>query len=86
MAEVALDGVSALSVAGTDHYWREFLPEGATRDHEAARVCGEGVELADALAMPPGGFHRKGWPQLAMPPAVSTSSAADMLARLPKLT
>ncbi|XP_066386903.1 probable carboxylesterase 18 [Miscanthus floridulus] len=51
-AEVALDGVSALSVAGTDHYWREFLPEGATRDHEAARLCGEGVELADALAMP----------------------------------
>ena len=51
-AEVALDGVSALSVAGTDHYWREFLPEGATRDHEAARLCGEGVELADAFAMP----------------------------------
>ena len=51
-AAVALDGVSALSVAGTDHYWREFLPEGATRDHEAARLCGEGVELADALAMP----------------------------------
>ena len=51
-AEVALDGVSALSVAGTDHYWREFLPEGATRDHEAARLCCEGVELADALAMP----------------------------------
>lgn len=48
-AEVALDGVSALSVAATDHYWREFLPEGATRDHEAARVCGEGVELADAF-------------------------------------
>ncbi|CAD6222835.1 unnamed protein product [Miscanthus lutarioriparius] len=48
-AEVALDGVSALSVAGTDHYWREFLPEGATRDHEAARVCGEGIELADAF-------------------------------------
>ena len=70
-AEVALDGVSALSVAGTDHYWREFLPEGATRDHEAARLCCEGVELADALAMPQ---------------AVSTSSAADMLARLPKLT
>ncbi|XP_066385129.1 probable carboxylesterase 18, partial [Miscanthus floridulus] len=46
-AEVALDGVSALSVSGTDHYWREFLPDGATRDHEAARLCGEGVELAD---------------------------------------
>ena len=48
-AEVALDRVSALSVAGTDHYWREFLPEGATRDHEAARVCGDGVELAEAF-------------------------------------
>ncbi|CAD6265597.1 unnamed protein product [Miscanthus lutarioriparius] len=61
VAEVALDGVSAPSVAGTDHYWREFLPEGATWDHEAARVCGEGVELADALAMPPGGgFHQLG--------------------------
>ena len=46
---MALDGVSALSVAGTDHYWREFLPEGATRDHEAARLCGEGVELANAF-------------------------------------
>ncbi|KAJ1292240.1 hypothetical protein BS78_02G377000 [Paspalum vaginatum] len=48
-AEVELDRVSALSVAATDHYWREFLPEGATRDHEAARVCGEGVELAEAF-------------------------------------
>lgn len=49
-AEVALDGVSPLSVAATDYYWREFLPEGATRDHEAARVCGDdGVELADAF-------------------------------------
>ncbi|KAF8679112.1 hypothetical protein HU200_045875 [Digitaria exilis] len=48
-AEVELDRVSALSVAGTDHYWREFLPEGATRDHPAARVCGDGVELAEAF-------------------------------------
>lgn len=48
-AEVALDGASALSVAATDHFWKEFLPEGATRDHEAARVCGEGVKLADAF-------------------------------------
>ncbi|WVZ66864.1 hypothetical protein U9M48_016027 [Paspalum notatum var. saurae] len=48
-AEVELDRVSALSVAATDHYWREFLPEGATRDHEAARVCGEGVQRAEAF-------------------------------------
>jgi acetyl esterase/lipase len=48
-AEVTLDRVSSLSVAGTDHYWRAFLPEGATRDHEAARVCGDGVELAEAF-------------------------------------
>uniref|UniRef100_A0A0A9CA26 Alpha/beta hydrolase fold-3 domain-containing protein n=1 Tax=Arundo donax TaxID=35708 RepID=A0A0A9CA26_ARUDO len=49
-AEVALDtAIPSLSMAVTDHYWREFLPEGATRDHEAARVCGEGVELAAAF-------------------------------------
>ncbi|KAF8668923.1 hypothetical protein HU200_052129 [Digitaria exilis] len=48
-AEVELDRVTALSVAVTDHYWREFLPEGATRDHPAARVCGDVVELADAF-------------------------------------
>jgi acetyl esterase/lipase len=46
-AELELDRVSALSVAATDYYWREFLPEGATRDHPAARVCGDGVELAE---------------------------------------
>lgn len=38
-----------LSVARADLYWREFLPEGASRDHPAARVCGEGVELADTF-------------------------------------
>ncbi|CAN6226307.1 unnamed protein product [Urochloa humidicola] len=48
-AEVELDGVSALSVAATDHYWREFLPEGATRDHPAARVSGGAVEIAEAF-------------------------------------
>ncbi|XP_062190021.1 probable carboxylesterase 18 [Phragmites australis] len=49
-AEVALDrAIPSLSMAVTDHFWREFLPEGATRDHEAARVCDEGVELAEAF-------------------------------------
>ncbi|KAL6657074.1 hypothetical protein ACP70R_004854 [Stipagrostis hirtigluma subsp. patula] len=49
-AEVALDRAStSLSVARTDHFWREFLPEGATRDHAAARVCGDGVEVAEAF-------------------------------------
>ncbi|CAN6206270.1 unnamed protein product [Urochloa humidicola] len=48
-AEVELDRVSALSVAATDYYWREFLPEGATRDHPAAHVCGDGVEVAEAF-------------------------------------
>uniref|UniRef100_A0ACD5YYJ0 Uncharacterized protein n=1 Tax=Avena sativa TaxID=4498 RepID=A0ACD5YYJ0_AVESA len=64
--EVALDKVAlTLSMAATDVYWREFLPEGATRDHPAARVCGESVELAEAF--PPamvvvGGFDLlKGW-------------------------
>ncbi|KAF8679111.1 hypothetical protein HU200_045874 [Digitaria exilis] len=48
-AEVALDRVTALSVAVTDRYWREFLPEGSTRDHPAARVCGDAIELAEAF-------------------------------------
>ncbi|CAL5084342.1 unnamed protein product [Urochloa decumbens] len=48
-AEVELDRVSALSVAATDFYWKEFLPEGATRDHPAAHVCGDGVEIAEAF-------------------------------------
>ncbi|CAN6206269.1 unnamed protein product [Urochloa humidicola] len=38
-----------LTVARADHYWKEFLPEGATRDHPAARVCGDGVEIAEAF-------------------------------------
>jgi acetyl esterase/lipase len=47
---VALDGATLpLSMAATEHFWREFLPEGATRDHAAARVCGEGVDLAPAF-------------------------------------
>ncbi|RCV18186.1 hypothetical protein SEVIR_3G287900v4 [Setaria viridis] len=47
VAELAFDkACRTLSMARADHYWREFLPEGATRDHPAARVCGEGVELA----------------------------------------
>ena len=40
-AEVALDkACRSLSMAAADYYWREFLPEGATRDHAAAHVCG----------------------------------------------
>ncbi|KAF0895151.1 hypothetical protein E2562_006853 [Oryza meyeriana var. granulata] len=64
--EVELDKASlSLTLARTDYFWREFLPEGATRDHAAARVCGHHVELADAF--PPvmvaiGGFDLlKGW-------------------------
>ncbi|KAL5198681.1 hypothetical protein ABZP36_002193 [Zizania latifolia] len=64
--EMSLDKVvPPLSLAITDYYWREFLPEGATRDHPAAHVCGKHVELAEAF--PPamvviGGFDLlKGW-------------------------
>ncbi|KAK3125857.1 hypothetical protein QOZ80_7BG0610580 [Eleusine coracana subsp. coracana] len=46
-SELALDrACRSLSLEATDYYWREFLPVGATRDHAAARVCGDGVELA----------------------------------------
>ncbi|GJN10856.1 hypothetical protein PR202_ga28992 [Eleusine coracana subsp. coracana] len=46
-AELALDkACRSLSLEATDYYWREFLPVGATRDHAAARVCGDGVEVA----------------------------------------
>jgi acetyl esterase/lipase len=49
-AELTFDkACRMLSVARADHFWREFLPEGATRDHPAAHVCGEGVELADTF-------------------------------------
>ncbi|CAN6169007.1 unnamed protein product [Urochloa humidicola] len=49
-AEIAFDkACRILTVARADHYWKEFLPEGATRDHPAARVCGDGVELAEAF-------------------------------------
>ncbi|CAM0150065.1 unnamed protein product [Urochloa decumbens] len=48
-AEVELDRVPPLTVATTDFYWKEFLPEGATRDHPAAHVCGGGVEIAEAF-------------------------------------
>ena len=38
-AELAFDkACRILTVARADHYCREFLPEGATRDHPAARV------------------------------------------------
>ncbi|KAF0895150.1 hypothetical protein E2562_006852 [Oryza meyeriana var. granulata] len=64
--ELELDKVAlTLSLARTDYYWREFLPEGATRDHPAAHVCGDHIELAEAF--PPamvmiGGFDLlKGW-------------------------
>ncbi|KQK14956.1 probable carboxylesterase 18 [Brachypodium distachyon] len=63
-AELELDkAIPSLSMAITDAYWRDFLPEGATRDHAAA-ACGVG-ELAEAF--PPamvavGGFDLlKGW-------------------------
>jgi len=49
-AEVALDkACRSLSVAAADYYWREFLPEGATRDHAAAHVCGEDAEVAESF-------------------------------------
>ncbi|GJN04255.1 hypothetical protein PR202_ga21787 [Eleusine coracana subsp. coracana] len=37
------DACPTLTLATADHYWREFLPEGATRDHVAARVDGKGA-------------------------------------------
>uniref|UniRef100_A0A0D3GU59 Alpha/beta hydrolase fold-3 domain-containing protein n=1 Tax=Oryza barthii TaxID=65489 RepID=A0A0D3GU59_9ORYZ len=58
------------SPAPTDYYWREFLPEGATRDHPAAHVCGgaggeHDVEVAEAFPaamVAIGGFDLlKGW-------------------------
>jgi len=49
-AELAFDkACRILTVARADRYWREFLPEGTTRDHPAARVCGDGAELAEAF-------------------------------------
>ncbi|GJN10857.1 hypothetical protein PR202_ga28993 [Eleusine coracana subsp. coracana] len=49
-AEVDFDRATpSLFAAATDYYWRAFLPVGAMRDHAAARVCGEGVELAAAF-------------------------------------
>ena len=47
---MALDkACRSLSVAAADYYWREFLPEGATRDHTAAHVCGEDAEVAESF-------------------------------------
>lgn len=34
----------SLHMPSADFCWSEFLPEGATRDHAAARVCGRDVE------------------------------------------
>ncbi|WVZ83190.1 hypothetical protein U9M48_030360 [Paspalum notatum var. saurae] len=50
-AELALDkACRILSVARADHYWKVFLPDGATRDHPAAHVCGgDGFELAETF-------------------------------------
>jgi acetyl esterase/lipase len=49
-AEVVFDKAGRiLTIARADYYWKGFLPEGATRDHPAARVCGDGVELAEAF-------------------------------------
>lgn len=51
-----------LTLATADYYWREFLPEGATRDHAAARVCGRDVDVhSSPFPFPPamvvvGGF------------------------------
>ncbi|BAT02875.1 Os07g0643000 [Oryza sativa Japonica Group] len=67
--ELELDKAAlTLSLARTDYYWREFLPEGATRDHPAAHVCGGGehdVEVAEAFPaamVAIGGFDLlKGW-------------------------
>ncbi|XP_047943639.1 probable carboxylesterase 18 [Salvia hispanica] len=35
-----------------DRYWRDFLPEGADRDHPAANVCGTGRDVTH-LRFPP---------------------------------
>ncbi|KAK3122410.1 hypothetical protein QOZ80_8BG0669210 [Eleusine coracana subsp. coracana] len=45
-AELELANVCPiLTLATADYYWREFLPEGTTRDHEAARVHGDNVDM-----------------------------------------
>uniref|UniRef100_A0A0D9X245 Alpha/beta hydrolase fold-3 domain-containing protein n=1 Tax=Leersia perrieri TaxID=77586 RepID=A0A0D9X245_9ORYZ len=66
--EIELDKVAiTLTMARTDYYWRQFLPDGATRDHAAAHVAGAGELTAAAEAFPPamvviGGFDLlKGW-------------------------
>uniref|UniRef100_A0A0D9X246 Alpha/beta hydrolase fold-3 domain-containing protein n=1 Tax=Leersia perrieri TaxID=77586 RepID=A0A0D9X246_9ORYZ len=67
--EIELDTASpSLTLARTDYYWREFLPDGATRDHEAARVvASDAGDVAAAEGFPPamvviGGFDLlKGW-------------------------
>ncbi|KAL6639560.1 hypothetical protein ACP70R_023290 [Stipagrostis hirtigluma subsp. patula] len=49
-AEVELaNACSSLTLANADFCWRQFLPEGATRDHVAARVCGGDVDVAEAF-------------------------------------
>ncbi|RCV18748.1 hypothetical protein SETIT_3G327600v2 [Setaria italica] len=49
-AEMVFEKASRIiTIVRADHYWREFLPEGATRDHPVVRVCGDGVELAEAF-------------------------------------
>ncbi|KAL6639561.1 hypothetical protein ACP70R_023291 [Stipagrostis hirtigluma subsp. patula] len=48
-AEVELaNACSSLTLANADFCWKQFLPEGATRDHVAAHVCGGDVNIAEA--------------------------------------
>ncbi|KAH6832240.1 hypothetical protein C2S53_005589, partial [Perilla frutescens var. hirtella] len=42
-SEVRLTKAPLLSVKQTDVFWREFLPEGADRDHPAANVFGKNI-------------------------------------------
>ncbi|XP_042045125.1 probable carboxylesterase 18 [Salvia splendens] len=51
-SELRLTKVPVLSVHATDAYWREFLPEGADRNHPAAHVFASGDEQFRNLDFP----------------------------------
>lgn len=46
-SEVRLTAAPMINVKRTDSMWREFLPEGADRNHPAANVFGGGDAAVD---------------------------------------